>query len=99
MSNKISLTDFLTDLRARNYTICTQDEITDMLGERGFETSFFEVGYMLTKLERLSYVKKAAKSNSGYRMVNCTQSISFSGCVWCGSVATNIDRICKSCSF
>jgi hypothetical protein len=56
-------------------------------------------------------------------MVNPTQSISFTGCVWCGTtatpnyeerklvfgtkllipetklVATNTDRVCKSCSF
>lgn len=98
MNNKISLTNFLTDLRVRNYTIYTQDEITDKLGERGIEASKYEIQEMLSNLERLSYVKKAAESNSGYRMVNCTQSISFTGCVWCGSVATNIDRICKSCS-
>ena len=108
-------------MRVRNYTIFTQEEITDKLGERGFEASRFEVKEMLSNLERLSYVKRAL-TNSGYRMVNATRSISFTGCVWCGSVATpnyerrevtfgtksgyqetklvatNTDRVCKSCS-
>ena len=43
---------------------------------------------MFRNLERLSYVKKASKSDSGFRMVNATSSISFSGCVWCGATAT-----------
>jgi len=123
MDKKISLTNFLTDLRVRNYTIFSQEEIAENLNERGFETSVVEVGEMFSNLERLSYVKKASKSSSGFRMVNATHSISFTGCVWCGAtatpnyeerevifgtkllipetklVATNTDRICKSCSF
>ena len=122
MSSKISLTNFLTDLRVRNYTIYSQEEIAENLNDRGFETSVTEVREMLSNLERLSYVKKAAQSSSGFRMVNTTHSISFTGCVWCGAtatpnyeerevifgtkllipetklVATNTDRICKSCS-
>ena len=122
MDRKISLTNFLTDLRVRNYTIFTQEEIVENLNDRGFEASVIEVGEMFRNLERLSYVKKASKSSSGFRMVNATHSISFTGCVWCGAtatpnyeerkvmfgtkllipetklVATNTDRICKSCS-
>ena len=122
MDRKISLTNFLTDLRVRNYTIFTQEEIVENLNDRGFEASVVEVGEMFRNLERLSYVKKASKSGSGFRMVNATHSISFTGCVWCGAtatpnyeerkvmfgtkllipetklVATNTDRICKSCS-
>ena len=121
MLNSISLTNFLIDLRTHNYTIYSPAEITDKLQDRGFETSTLEIREMLRNLERLSYVKRAA-TNSGYRMVNATQSISFTGCVWCGAaatpnyeerkvtfgtksgyqetklVATNTDRICKSCS-
>ena len=123
MASKMSLTDFLTDLRVRNYTIFTQEEITTNLNDRGFEASIVEVGEMFSKLERLSYVKKASKSSSGFRMVNATTPTSFTGCVWCGAtatpnyeerkiifgtkllipetklVATNTDRVCKSCSF
>ena len=123
MDKKISLTNFLTDLRVRNFTIFSQEEIVENLNERGYEASVVEVGEMFSKLERLSYVKKASKSSSGFRMVNATHSISFTGCVWCGAtatpnyeerkvmfgtkllipetklVATNTDRICKSCSF
>ena len=122
MDKKISLTNFLTDLRVRNFTIFSQEEIVENLNERGYEASVVEVGEMFSKLERLSYVKKASKSSSGFRMVNATHSISFTGCVWCGAtatpnyeerkvmfgtkllipetklVATNTDRICKSCS-
>ena len=123
MDRKISLTNFLTDLRVRNYTIFTQEEIVENLNDRGFEASVVGVGEMFRNLERLSYVKKASKSSSGFRMVNATHSISFTGCVWCGAtatpnyeerkviygtkllipetklVATNTDRVCKSCSF
>ena len=123
MDKKISLTNFLTDLRVRNFTIFSQEEIVENLNERGYEASVVEVGEMFRNLERLSYVKKASKSSSGFRMVNATHSISFTGCVWCGAtatpnyeerevifgtkllipetklVATNTDRICKSCSF
>jgi arginine repressor len=88
MDSKISLTNFLTDLRVRNYTIFSQEEIVENLNDRGFETSVVEVGEMFRNLERLSYVKKASKSDSGFRMVNATSSISFSGCVWCGATAT-----------
>jgi arginine repressor len=88
MDKKISLTNFLTDLRVRNYTIFSQEEIVENLNDRGFETSVVEVGEMFRNLERLSYVKKASKSDSGFRMVNATSSISFSGCVWCGATAT-----------
>ena len=88
MDSKISLTNFLTDLRVRNYTIFTQEEIVENLNDRGFEASVVEVGEMFRNLERLSYVKKASKSGSGFRMVNATQSISFTGCVWCGANAT-----------
>ena len=88
MDSKISLTNFLTDLRVRNYTIFTQEEIVENLNDRGFEASVVEVGEMFRNLERLSYVKKASKSGSGFRMVNATQSISFTGCVWCGATAT-----------
>ena len=122
MDKKISLTNFLTDLRVRNYTIFSQKEIAENLNERGYEASVVEIGEMFNNLERLSYVKKASKSSSGFRMVNATHSISFTGCVWCGAtatpnyeerkviygtkllipetklVATNTDRICKSCS-
>ena len=76
MDKKISLTNFLTDLRVRNYTIFSQEEIAENLNDRGFETSVVEVGEMFNKLERLSYVKKASKSSSGFRMVNATHSIS-----------------------
>ena len=88
MDRKISLTNFLTDLRVRNYTIFSQKEIVENLNERGYESSVVEVGEMFRNLERLSYVKKASKSSSGFRMVNTTHSISFTGCVWCGATAT-----------
>ena len=88
MDRKISLTNFLTDLRVRNYTIFSQKEIVENLKERGVEASVVEVGEMFRNLERLSYVKKASKSSSGFRMVNPTHSISFTGCVWCGATAT-----------
>jgi hypothetical protein len=119
--NGITLTQLLLDLRSRGYIHCSTETVASNFESRGYSVTTEDIKEMMSSLERLSYVKKA-QTESGFRMVNPTQSISFTGCVWCGTtatpnyeerklvfgtkllipetklVATNTDRVCKSCS-
>ena len=119
--NGITLTQLLLDLRSRGYIHCSTETVASNFESRGYNVTTEDIKEMMSALERLCYVKKA-QTEIGFRMVNPTQSISFTGCVWCGAVATpnyeerkvifgtstgyqetqivatNTDRVCKSCS-
>ena len=82
MTNKISLTTLLIDIRSRNLMTMTQCDITRNLNERGYCDSLNEVQ---EKLEALG------------RLVNPTLTTSFTGCVWCGNLSVNSDKLCRSC--
>ena len=96
MTNKISLTNLLIDIRSRNLVNMTHDDITHNLNERGYQDSVNDVVNKLETLGRLYYITKDT-TKSGYRLVNPTLTTSFIGCVWCGNMPVNSDKLCKSC--
>ena len=96
MTKKISLTTLLIDIRSRNLMTMAQSDITRNLNERGYCDSLDEVQEKLEALGRLYYITKDS-SKSGYRLVNPTLTTSFTGCVWCGNLSVNSDKLCRSC--
>jgi len=96
MVDKISLTTLLVDIRSRNLVHMTQDDITHSLNKRGYSDSVNGVEEKLAALGRLYYITKDT-TKSGYRLVNPTLTTSFTGCVWCGNLPVNSDKLCKSC--
>jgi hypothetical protein len=96
MTSKISLTTLLVEIRSRNLIHKTQQDITASLNDRGFSDSVCDVKKKLETLGRLYYITKDT-TKSGYRLVNPTLTTSFTGCVWCGALPVNSDKLCKSC--
>ena len=95
MTSKISFTTLLVDIRSRNIIHKTQQDITASVNDRGFSDSVCD----MEKLETLArwYCSTKDTTKSGYRLVNPTLTTSFTGCVWCGALPVNSDKLCKSC--
>lgn len=95
MDTTISLTDFLIEIRSRNFVHMSREEIAQSLNKRGFSDSVYDVENKLGTLGRLYYITRDS-TKSGYRLVNPTLTTSFNGCVWCGR-ATARNAVCKTC--
>ena len=94
---KLTLTGLLNDIRCRGYIYHDTNTLTDLYKAQGYDVTNFEITKMLRELQFLNYIT-IADTNSGYRLVNPSVTISFVGCVWCGSTSYS-NGICISCKF